>query len=211
MTTIRLILGDCVEVMREMPDGSIGGSVNDPPYGLSFMGKKWDDLSTHHEMTENHRIWLAEVFRLLPSGGIIKVFSATRTFHRLAVAMENVGFEGVGTKMEAWCYGSGFPKSMNLSKAIDKHLGKSDDREVVGVKPGHEEFAGRTTKGHITAMVDGAMGQEGGFARPWMEEAESQDAYHLETKGATDEAKKFEGYGTALKPAWEPILVGVKP
>lgn len=98
---------------------------------------------------------------------------------------------------------SGFPKSLNISKALDKKAGA--EREVVGIKPGHEEFAGRTTKGHI----DFKGGTEG-FDRPWMHDDESREKYHLATAAATPEAQRYEGFGTALKPGWEPFVVGRK-
>lgn len=129
-------------------------------------------------------------------------FGGTRTFHRLACNIEDAGFEVRDCCM--WLYGSGFPKSQDISKAIDKQAGQK--RKVIGVKPGHGEFANRTTKGHID-FKDGTDG----FDRPWMHDDEARKQYHLATAPATPEAEKWQGWGTALKPAWEPIIVARKP
>ena len=103
---------------------------------------------------------------------------------------------------------SGFPKSQNVSKAIDKAAG-AERTEVRGVKAGHESFAGRGTSG--VKRDEGSQGGEGGFHRPWMDDAAKANAYHLDTAPATDEAKQWDGWGTALKPALEPITVARKP
>ena len=108
--------GDCLEVMRTMPDASVDAVVTDPPYGLFFMGKRWDyDVPT----TE---VW-AECLRLLKPGGHLLAFAGTRTQHRMAVRIEDAGFEI--RDMIAWVYGSGFPKSLDVSKAIDKCNGET--------------------------------------------------------------------------------------
>ena len=108
---IQLHHGDCLDVLRTMPDASVDAIVTDPPYGLRFMGKKWDyDVPT----TE---VW-AECLRVLKPGGHLLAFAGTRTQHRMAVRIEDAGFEI--RDMIAWVYGSGFPKSMDVSKAIDK-------------------------------------------------------------------------------------------
>jgi len=140
-----------------------------------------------------HLNWLRLCYNLLPSGGVAKVFSATRTFHRLAAAMAEAGFVDVG--LEAWGYGSGFPKSLDLSKSIDRHLGKSDEREVVGEKGG--TYPTQTgTWSMATSLANNTKGER-----------------HVEhiTRGATPEAKRFGGWGTSLKPAWEPFVVGMRP
>jgi DNA modification methylase len=122
---LRLMLGDCLERLREMEDCSVDSVVTDPPYGLSFMGKKWDyDVPSED-------IW-RECLRVLKPGGHLLAFAGTRTQHRMAVRIEDAGFEI--RDMIAWVYGSGFPKSLDVSKAIDKAAGA--EREVVG-KGGH--------------------------------------------------------------------------
>jgi DNA modification methylase len=106
--------GDCLEVLRGMANDSVDSVVTDPPYGLSFMGKKWDyDVPSED-------IW-RECLRVLKPGGHLLAFAGTRTQHRMAVRIEDAGFEI--RDMIAWVYGSGFPKSLDVSKAIDKAAG----------------------------------------------------------------------------------------
>ena len=119
---MRLELGDCLEVLKTIPDNSVDSIVTDPPYGLSFMNKKWDyDVPS----TE---IW-TECLRVLKPGGHLLSFSGSRTYHRMAVRIEDAGFEIRDQIM--WIYGSGFPKSHNIGKAVDKLMG--NEREVIGV------------------------------------------------------------------------------
>ena len=118
-----LYLGDCLFWLAMLPDNSVDAVVTDPPYGLSFMGKKWDyDVP-------GEAIW-RECLRVLKPGGHLLAFAGTRTQHRMAVRIEDAGFEI--RDMIAWVYGSGFPKSLDVSKAIDKAAGA--EREVVGSK-----------------------------------------------------------------------------
>jgi len=137
----RVFLGDCREVLKALPDNSIDSVVTDPPYELGFMGKKWDSAGIAYDVT----VW-EECLRVLKPGGHILAFGGSRTFHRMAVAIEDAGFE-IRDSI-AWMYGSGFPKSLDVEKAINKAGG------------------------------DGSA---------------------------------FAGVGTALKPAFEPIVVGRKP
>jgi len=190
-----IVQGDCLDVMAGMPDGCVDTIITDPPYGLSFMGKAWD------HGVPGVPFWEAAL-RVAKPGAFLLAFGGTRTYHRLACAIEDAGWQIRDCIM--WLYGSGFPKSHNISKAIDKAAGA--EREVIGIKPGHEEFAGRQTKGHID-FKDGT----GGFDRPWMHDDKAREAYHQLTAPSTDEAKLFDGWGTALKPAWEPIIVAMKP
>lgn len=190
--TIQIRYGDSFEILKEFAEGSVGAVVCDPPYGLSFMGKSWDDLDDNHKMQSWHEGWLRECYRVLKPGGVIKAFSGTRTFHRLATAMESVGFVlNPKESLEAWVYASGFPKSLNIGKAIDKMQGA--EREVIGKVSG---------MGKQNPEWNGiAKGRKENSFKP------QYDA----TAPATEEAKRFEGYGTALKPAWEPFIVGRKP
>jgi site-specific DNA-methyltransferase (adenine-specific) len=142
-----------------------------------------------------HTVWLAEVYRVLRPGGVIKAFSATRTMHRLAAAMRDVGFEVV--RLEAWLYGSGFPKSLNVSKAIDAHLG--GEREVIGMS---------ATKSGISDANAGPQSRATDHA--WARGV-AVAAHYPVTTPATPDALRFDGYGTALKPSWEPFIVGRKP
>ena len=181
MTDIRT--GDCLEVLRTMPDNSVDAVVTDPPYGLSFMGKKWDYDVPSVE------IW-AECLRVLKPGGHLLTFAGTRTQHRMAVRIEDAGFEI--RDMIAWVYGSGFPKSLDVSKAIDKAAGA--EREVIG----------------------SGKGRTGAAAQPNGGSSFSDDSYQWPgdydiTAPATDAARQWQGWGTALKPAMEPITVARKP
>jgi len=165
-----------------MPDCSVDAVVTDPPYGLAFMGKRWDYDVPSVE------IW-AECLRVLKPGGHLLAFAGTRTQHRMAVRIEDAGFEI--RDMIAWVYGSGFPKSLDVSKAIDKAAGA--EREVVGQR--------RYGDGHVQNSTKLAP-PIGTFQR-------TQDD-RLDTAPATPEAQQWAGWGTALKPALEPITLARK-
>ena len=131
-----------------------------------------------------HVAWLREAFRVLAPGGVVKAFSGTRTFHRLAAAMEDAGL--VGIHLEAWAYSSGFPKSHNVAVYLDRMLTEGRSRKVVR---------------HGIGNLNGRFADAGeGFV--------SQSKAH---KIVTEEGRQWDGWGTALKPAWEPVLVGRKP
>jgi site-specific DNA-methyltransferase (adenine-specific) len=182
--TSTLHLGDCLEVLRTMADNSVDAVVTDPPYGLSFMGKKWDyDVPSV-------AIW-AECLRVLKPGGHLLAFAGTRTQHRMAVRIEDAGFEI--RDMIAWVYGSGFPKSLDVSKAIDKAAGAEGGRGPM--KRGGERLA-RLENGKRDG--EGRWGDESG-----------RDPYTYAP--ATPEAQQWAGWGTALKPALEPITMARKP
>ena len=184
--TYQLHLGDCLDVLATLPDNSVDSIVTDPPYGLSFMGKKWDyDVPSV-------AIW-EQCLRVLKPGGHLLAFAGTRTQHRMACRIEDAGFEI--RDMIAWVYGSGFPKSLDVSKAIDKAAGA--EREKVRVKPRPE------TSGTMSGTAD---------TRPWIEK--SRELGYHEINGnipATHEAQQWSGWGTALKPALEPITMARKP
>ena len=174
---VKLMLGDNIEKLRELPDNFVDSIITDPPYGLSFMNKKWDyDVPSVN-------FW-KEVLRVLKPGGHVLSFGGTRTYHRMVVNMEDAGFEIRDQIM--WVYGSGFPKSHNIGKAVDKIEG--NDREYLG----EDEI--KTKK------------------RPKKNEKEwncySKTKYDNSiTKGNSE----YEGWGTALKPAHEPICMARKP
>jgi len=221
---IRVIVGDMTERLKELPDNSVDSVVTDPPYHLvsivnrfgaanakpalsaaerryaktggadrkpgtdqygrlskGFMGQTWDggDVAFRPET------W-AEVLRVLKPGGHLVAFSGTRTYHRMAVAIEDAGFE-IRDQL-AWAYGSGFPKSHDISKAIDRAAGAEREK----VKP-------RSVIGHQRNI---------GNRRPYMDNPD-----HLTSSDipATPEAEQWQGWGTALKPAWEPICLARKP
>ena len=189
--TTKVIHGDCIETMNAMPPESVDAIVTDPPYGLGFMGKKWDGLPPSLE-------WAEACYRVLKPGGHIAAFGGTRTWHRLAVAIEDAGFEMRDSL--AWLYGSGFPKSHDVGKAIDKLAGA--EREALGPKI----YAGGGT--HVDAWPGGEGGHEG-WKRPGAPTGD-RDA-RMVTAPATPEAEQWDGWGTALKPAFEPIVLARKP
>ena len=169
----QLLLGDCLDKLTELEDNSIDSIVTDPPYGLSFMGKKWDyDVPSQ-------AIW-EECMRVLKPGGYLLSFGGSRTYHRMAVRIEDAGFEIRDQIM--WIYGSGFPKSHNIGKAVDKIQG--NEREVVG---------GRKV-----------LDMTGGNYKNTFDKTDKE--FDI-TKGQSP----YEGWGTALKPAHEPIVMARKP
>ena len=173
-------------MLRGMPENSVDSIVTDPPYGLAFMGKRWDYDVPSVE------VW-AECLRVLKPGGHLLAFAGTRTQHRMAVRIEDAGFEI--RDMIAWVYGSGFPKSLDVSKAIDKAAGA--EREIVGLK----RYGEGQTYGERAAS-----GRSSGIAGDTVARAPD-----YETAPATEAAAQWQGWGTALKPALEPITVARKP
>ena len=249
-------LGDCLDVLRTLPDNSVDSIVTDPPYGLSFMGKRWDYDVPSVE------IW-AECLRVLKPGGHLLAFAGTRTQHRMAVRIEDAGFEI--RDMIAWVYGSGFPKSLDVSKAIDKkhneapvfdairaHIREWRDRKGFDNRALNEAVGSATTGcGMARHWTSGGGGQHAipskeqwrklkellgwpdcefdaiyqavkdGASRPvvgrgtadalaWYAQREASEGYDI-TAPATEAARQWEGWGTALKPALEPITVARKP
>jgi site-specific DNA-methyltransferase (adenine-specific) len=177
--------GDCREVMAGMADGSVDAIVTDPPYELGFMGKSWDASGIAYDLD----VW-RQALRVLKPGGHLLAFSGSRTYHRMVCAIEDAGFEIRDQIM--WLYGSGFPKSHDVSKAIDREAGA--ERRVVGEKPQ------TGAKFKLTQnLID-----NGGFNDP------DRVSYNI-TAPATPEAEQWSGWGTALKPAHEPIVVARKP
>ena len=189
---IELLHGDCRDVLRTLADNSIDSIVTDPPYELGFMGKSWDASGVAYDVT----VW-QECLRVLKPGGHLLSFGGSRTYHRMACAIEDAGFQIRDQIM--WVYGSGFPKSLNISKAIDKAAGA--EREVVGSKLGQ---AGYHLQGHSSPT--GAFNHGLSSSTP-----ETRFASSLITAPATAEAKEWDGWGTALKPAHEPIVLARKP
>jgi site-specific DNA-methyltransferase (adenine-specific) len=177
--------GDVLAVLRQLPSDSFDALLCDPPYGFSFMGKKWDyDVPS----TDTWR----EALRVLKPGAPLLSFGGARTFHRIAIGIEDAGFELRDCLM--WLYGKGFPKSQNIGLAIDKAAGAT--REVVGsrVLTGNAAIS--------TKDKGGTYGVQVGSIPP-----KTVDV----TAPATDLAQQWDGYGTALKPAYEPILLARKP
>lgn len=173
-----LYVGNCLDVLAGMDESSVDSVVTDPPYELEFMGQAWDGSG----VAFREDTW-RQVLRVLRPGGHLLAFGGSRTYHRLACAVEDAGFE-VRDQLQ-WLYGSGFPKSLDVSKAIDSAAGS--EREVVGSL--------RTNVGM----------QGGNYAAA--AETGSVDV----TAPATPQAQRWDGWGTALKPAHEPIVLARKP
>ena len=259
-----ILHGDCVEQMRLLDDCSIDAIVTDPPYGLEFMGKEWDGYGTNAAFGQWCETWLAECLRVLKPGGHILAFGGTRTWHRLACAAEDVGFEMRDSL--AWLYGSGFPKSLNVGKAIDKqdaagerlrrsfkftgwvsgHMSAVQASRLTDSDMGHHYTTHPTQPCVATAEMFDKLRPALPAVPEWVEalvaertvESEnfkrrrkvgsrdlplnpgfagathggdsSTQLVHI-TAPATAEAAKWDGFGTALKPAFEPIVMGRKP
>lgn len=172
----KLYNNDCLETLKSMEDNSVDSIVTDPPYGLSFMGKKWDTSVPSIE------IW-QEALRVLKPGGHLLSFFSTRTYHRGVINIEDAGFE-IRDQL-AYAYVSGFPKSQNISLAIDKQLGLQEHRSKAFNSAGVGDRTDLANNSHSL--------------KPPYNEYKSE------------QAKKWAGYGTALKPAFEPIVMARKP
>jgi DNA modification methylase len=308
----KIIQGDCIEEMKKLPENSVDAIVTDPPYGLEFMGKEWDRLTStgfssgdfkgfrlpahsgtiknikcpecnkwiydHHprqcrcggverlkslKQKEFHYIWAKECLRVLKPGGFLLSFGGTRTYHRMVCGIEDAGFEIRDTIM--WLYGSGFPKSLNIGKQIDKLNGRpiptkefknylKDAKSKLGLTS--EQIDGELNKNVSGVFSQHYVGNTSQVEYPtkekykilkrvlkldnsfdylinWAEakrvvigkqdytipkevyeigkEKEGIRSEALITAPATPEAKEWEGWGTALKPACEPIVVARKP
>lgn len=171
-------------------DNSIDAIVTDPPYELGFMGKAWDGTGIAYSV----EFW-TECYRVLKPGGHLLAFGGTRTYHRMVCAIEDAGFE-IRDSLH-WIYGSGFPKSHDISKAIDKVAGAT--RPVVGTRLG------------LPGVSKDGANQANGYSRG-IEGREDRPSAALDvTAPVTDDAKAWQGWGTALKPAHEPIVLARKP
>ncbi|MGI5927745.1 MAG: DNA-methyltransferase [Thermacetogeniaceae bacterium] len=173
----KIIHGDCLTVMKDMPDNSIDSIVTDPPYELGFMGKAWDSTGIAY----NVNMW-KECLRVLKPGGHLLAFGGSRTYHRMACAIEDAGFEIRDQIM--WITGQGFPKSMDISKAIDKKQGITRPLS------------------NIQRPIGGKDGVYEGQGGNWGETVKIPQS---------KKAIQWDGWGTALKPAHEPIVVARKP
>ena len=258
----KIMQGNCLKTLKTLPDNSVDSIVTDPPYELGFMGKSWDATG----IAFNVDVW-QECLRVLKPGGHLLAFSGSRTYHRMACAIEDAGFQIRDQIM--WVYGSGFPKSLNISKAMDKMDAKDEQQarryrftawvRSTGVTSKEIDEATKTYMGsHYTthATQPSVMTREhleacrhllGDIPR-WVEtecntrsvesknfasrEVVGSDTKARSTAGksalptvggttiyetwditapATDAAKQWDGWGTALKPAHEPIVMARKP
>jgi site-specific DNA-methyltransferase (adenine-specific) len=189
--TYQILHGNNLDILPTLADNSIDSIVTDPPYELGFMGKKWDSSGIAYSV----ELW-QQCLRVLKPGGHLLSFGGTRTYHRVAVAIEDAGFELRDSI--AWLYGSGFPKSLDVSKAIDKQAGAEREAitEVISDIFGDQEVEKKLANPGSTADRL-AMGNN------WQDNP-------VETKPATAEAQQWQGWGTALKPAFEPVIVARK-
>ena len=187
MATITLKHGDVIEQLRTLDDESVDAIITDPPYNLSFMGKKWDSKGGPLGFQQWCAEWGSECLRVLRRGGFIFSFGGTRTYHRMTSGLEDAGF--VIKDCFSWNYGSGFPKSQNTAKAIDKKLGV--EPTILGRNPNSREKSGKEN----TLFESGTVGKTSYITEP-----------------TSDLAKRWNGYGSAsIKPAWEPIILAQKP
>ena len=184
---LRLHCGDCLDVLAELQPSSIDACVCDPPYGYRFMGKAWD------HGVPGAPYWKA-VLRTLKPGAHLVAFGGTRTYHRLACAIEDAGFE-IRDQIQ-WLYGSGFPKSHDVSKGIDRANGV--DKKTNG-------HGARVT---LNAMGDGLKNRCPDCGKPFFS---GNPCVCPKPEAVTDAARQWEGWGTALKPACEPIVLARKP
>lgn len=181
----RLYEGDCREVLSEFDPNTFDAVVTDPPYELGFMGQDWDGSGVAFDP----ETWRA-VLRVLKPGGYLLAFSSTRTYHRLAIAIEDAGFE-IHNQIY-WLYGGGFPKGLDLSKQADKDVGAEEEREVVDEYELPDHKGDNYNQGH----------------------RDYESFTYQRTAPATDEAKRLEGLKSGiqcLKPAAEPVCVAMAP
>lgn len=172
-----LHLGNCLDILKTYPDNSIDSIVTDPPYGISFMSKKWDYDVPSVE------IW-KECLRVLKPGGFLLSFSSTRTYHRMTTNIEDAGFEIRDSC--TWNYSSGFPKSHNISASIDKMYGHPNRGRAIPTASSYQA-CDEEQENKLTSNPVGPY------------------------EPKTDEAKQWQGWGTALKPSQEFIAITRKP
>jgi len=189
-----VVQSECAKYLDSLEPNQFDSCVTDPPYDIGLMNKKWDRSG----IACDPEFW-RKVKRVLKPGAHMAVFGGSETYHRMAVGIEDAGFELRENLM--WVYAEGFAKSHDVSKAIDKHFGKKDEREVVGFK-------------NNAAKKDGSMVDRKSYGGDWVDnpstwQERGRDPY--ERAPATSEAKKWNGWDTQLKPAKEPIVIARKP
>jgi DNA modification methylase len=252
---MQILNGNNLDLLKTLPDNSVDSVVTDPPYGLSFMNKKWDYDVPSVELWK-------EVYRVLKHGGHVVSFGGTRTYHRMVVNIEDAGFEIRDQIM--WLYGSGFPKSLNIGKAIDKKQGiishsvlelkqiiidyfnksglkKNEFDKLCGFRaanymrtesrdddgwgeaiPSNEKWLKikeilNIDTNEYDELFQSAIRDVIGKGSSGIGKAFTKDGWHSETmefditEAKNQAAKNWEGWGTALKPANEPICLARKP
>lgn len=194
--TGRIIHGDCLDVLAGMGDASFDAVVTDPPYSWAFMGAEWDDHASPREFQAWCESWAKQLLRVLKPGGHALLFGGPRSYHRLACGLEDAGFE-LRDSIIAWTFAQGFPKSLDISKAIDKAAGC--EREVIGVRryadgsEGHWATSDTYAQdSHTKSLADGR-------------------AIKVDSAPASELGQRFDGYGTSLKPAYEPVILARRP
>ena len=193
----KIIQGDCLEKLKELPDNSVDSIVTDPPYELGFMGKSWDNTG----IANNVELW-KECLRVLKPGGHLLAFSGTRTYHRMASAIEDAGFEV--RDMIEWVYGSGFPKSLNIGKSVEALVTTGN-----ASKNGFSDLNGEKLERGNWGISKQA--KKHGFRAKNYDTETTKTERIGQLDPTTDEAKLWNGYGTALKPAHEPCVLARKP
>lgn len=256
MNPPQILHGNNLDLLRTLPDCSVDSIVTDPPYELGFMGKKWDSTGIAYSV----ELW-SECLRVLKHGGHLLAFSGSRTYHRMVVAIEDAGFEIRDQIM--WVYGSGFPKSLDVSKAIDKLDAKDEQQQrrykftawvrSTGLTAKQIDDATQTNMGghyvtdasqpaimtreHLEAvrhLIDDVpawveaecdvrsveskqfasrdvIGVQKNAMSGWNTDGSTKFIDRNITTASTDAAKQWSGWGTALKPAHEPIVMARKP
>ncbi|MEK6881595.1 MAG: DNA methyltransferase, partial [Nanoarchaeota archaeon] len=193
--TNKIILGDCIEEMKKLPDNSIDAIITDPPAGISFMNKEWDnDKGGRDNWIKWMEIVMKEVYRILKPGAHGFVWALPRTSHWTATGIENAGFEIRDIIIHI--FGSGFPKSLNIGKQIDKINGK--EREVIGIDKSKFRKSREVSKEEYLETYSFSFGSD------------NKKTMEI-TKPNLPEAKEWEGWGTALKPAVEHWILIRKP
>ena len=200
-----VICGDCLEVMRQLPDCSVDTLITDPPYGLKFMGKTWD----YQVPSVGH---FAEMLRVARPGAILLCFGGSRTWHRIACHIEDAGWQIRDTLF--WLYGSGLPKSLDIGKDFDRRACMEKLTQELGRRPTKKEWdaawknfrkvVGKRTDRAATSKCDIRGGKLVGGDRPRIDLSDI-------TGPTTEMAKAWDGWGTGLKPACEPIIAAMKP
>ena len=178
---ITLHQGDCRDIMRTLPADHFDAVITDPPYGITFLGEKWD-TATPTGFQSWAQSWGEEALRVIKPGGYLLAFSATRTYHRLTSGLEDAGFE-IRDGM-AWIRADGKPAGVDLSSSFDRDAGVLDQREGRAIER-WDTSKTATDFSNYKLQTSGAP--------------------------VTDEAKAWEGWGVGLKPAWEPIVVARRP
>ena len=188
---VRLFLGDCLDVLAQLESNSVDAIVTDPPYELGFMGKSWDATGIAY----NVEVW-GQVLRVLKPGGHLLAFSGSRTYHRMACAIEDAGFQIRDQIM--WLYGSGFPKSLNIGKALEAVAQTGSSSPIAQRKAAMGDDYKKTPLAGTENY-----GTTGNF--------QNKNTGNAVLELTDEHAKQWQGWGTALKPAHEPIVLARKP